>query len=384
MSKQQHILFISHDASLSGAPILLQNLLLLLQENKAARITVVIRRGGPLAAQFREHFRVMVLKPAGYRQGGAFKKLRHIMRNRWQLVRLFMVMPSVDVIFSNTIINGPLLKTLSLFKKPVVTYVHELENVIRSYPAETAATLQYSRKLAYPSLRVKEALTTVCRVPAEQLLPLSYYFPVNPAMLADAAARETFAGAFRQRFNVTDNDLLVGGMGVACNRKGTDIFVETCGLVARANPRIKFCWIGNFDSPATEAALQAQVAALGIQNQMIFCGPMPHHYYNLAAFDVFFLSSREDPYPLAVLEAGFMQVPSICFAGAGGIPEFVEADAGWIMPELSAESAAQTILTLLPNKALLQQKGAVALQKSLEWHANGARILRQFYALIST
>jgi len=382
MSKQPHILFISHDASLSGAPILLQNLMLLLQQHREARITVVIRRGGPLVAQFQQHFPVIVLKPAGYRQGSFVKKLTDILRNRWQLLRLFMVMPSCNVVFSNTIINGPLLKTISPFKKPVVTYVHELENVIRAYPAEVTQTLQYSRRLVYPSLRVKQALATVCQVPPERLLPLAYYFPVNHAMLTDAAAKQAFASQFKQRFNLADADLLVGGMGVACDRKGTDIFVAACALVAKTNPRIKFCWIGNFDSPATETALKAQVAALGIQKHIIFCGPMPHHYYNLAAFDLFFLSSREDPYPLAVLEAGFMKVPSICFSEAGGIPEFVEGDAGWIVPGLSAEAAAQTILQLEPNKTILQQKGAIALQKSLQWHADETRILAQFRALI--
>lgn len=383
MSKQKHILFISHDASLSGAPILLQNLLLLLQAANEVRITVVIRRGGPLLVGFKQHFPVIVLKPAGYRQGGVLKKLADIAHNRWQLLRLYIIMPSCHVIFSNTIINGPLLKTISIFKKPVVTYVHELENVISAYPAEVAQTLQYSCKLAYPSLRVKAALSQVCQVPAEKLLPLTYYFPVSTAILEDTAAKAAFAKSFKERFDLENSELLVGGMGLASDRKGTDIFVEVCALVAKNNPRIKFCWIGNFDSLATEKALKAKVAACGIQEQIVFCGPMPHHYYNLAACDIFFLSSREDPYPLAVLEAGLMQVPSICFATAGGIPEFVGDDAGWTVPALSAAEVANIILHMPARKALLRQKGRVAFERCLQWHVDEERLLEQFRLLVS-
>jgi len=383
MKKRGHILFIGHEASLSGAPILLLNLLLLLQEQGSVKITLVIRRGGPLLEQYRRHFPVIVLKPAGYREGGFMKKIAAILRNRWQLLRLFMIMPSCDYVFSNTIINGPLLKTIALFKKPVVTYVHELENVIKAYAAEVAQTLKYTRRFAYPSLKVKNALANSCQVPAEKLQRLSYYFPVNLPAIRDEAAKQAFTKAFRQRFRLEDSHMLIGGMGLASDRKGTDLFVEVCGKVAAMNKRIKFCWIGNFDSAATEAALKQQLADLDLGNQLVFTGPLPHNYYNLAPFDLFFLSSREDPYPLVVLEAGFMRVPALCFENSGGIPEFVGEDAGWIVPGLSTDLAAATILELYSKREQLLQKGACAQQKSLQLHANPALILEQFDQLLA-
>lgn len=383
MKKPGHILFIGHEASLSGAPILLLNLLLLLQQQRSVRITLVIRRGGPLEEQYRRHFPVIVLKPAGYRQGGPLKKIADILRNRLQLARLFMVMPSCDYVFSNTIINGPLLKTIAPFGKPVVTYVHELEHVIKAYTAEVAQTVQYTRRFGFPSLKVKEVLAGACQLPAEKLQRLSYYFPVNREEINNEAAKQAFVKGFKQRFGLEDSDMLIGGMGLASDRKGTDIFVEVCGKVAAVNKKIKFCWIGNFDSPATEAALKAQVKALNIEGQVMFTGPLEHNYYNLAPFDLFFLSSREDPYPLVVLEAGFMQVPTLCFENSGGIPEFVGEDAGWIVPGLSADKAAASILTLYSQREALHAKGARAMQKSLQLHADGTLILQQFDTLLS-
>ena len=43
---------------------------------------------------------------------------------------------------------------------------------------------------------------------------------------------------------------------------------------------------------------------------------------NYAAMDVFALTSREDPFPLVMLEAGGHGLPTVCFAGAGGAEEF--------------------------------------------------------------
>lgn len=383
MKKPGHILFIGHEATLSGAPILLLNLMLLLKQQRSVHITLVIRRGGPLEEQYRRHFPVIVLKPAGYRQGGPLKKLIDILRNRLQLLRVFVVMPSCNYVFSNTIINGPLLKTIALFRKPVVTYVHELENVIRAYTAEVARTVRYTRRFGYPSLKVKEVLANVCQVPEEGLQRLFYYFPVDLNEINNETAKQAFVQSFKQRFGLTDSDMLIGGMGLASDRKGTDIFVEVCGKVAAINKKIKFCWIGNFDSPATEAALKAQLKALNIEGQLMFTGPLEHNYYNLAPFDLFFLSSREDPYPLVVLEAGFMQVPTLCFESSGGIPEFVGEDAGWIVPGLSADKAAAAILTLYNQRNELRSKGARAMQKSLQLHADGTLILQQFDTLLS-
>jgi glycosyltransferase involved in cell wall biosynthesis len=220
-------------------------------------------------------------------------------------------------------------------------------------------------------------------LPAEKLQRLSYYFPVNLPAIQDEAAQQAFTKDFRQRFKLEDSDMLIGGMGLASDRKGTDIFVEVCGKVAAVNKRIKFCWIGNFDSPATAAALKQQVDELNIGNQLVFTGPLPHNYYNLAPFDLFFLSSREDPYPLVVLEAGFMRVPALCFDTAGGIPEFVGEDAGWIVPGFSSDLAASTILELYAKREQLLQKGASAQTKSLQLHANPTLILEQFDQLLA-
>lgn len=48
------------------------------------------------------------------------------------------------------------------------------------------------------------------------------------------------------------------------------------------------------------------------------------------AVDVFALNSREDSFPLVMLEASACCLPVFCFADSGGDPEFVTEDSGLV------------------------------------------------------
>ncbi|PUZ25722.1 hypothetical protein DCC81_15765 [Chitinophaga parva] len=380
--RKPHLLFIGHEGSFSGAPILLLNLMLLVKEE--VDITLVVRRDGPYVKEYARHFPVMVLKSAGYGKGGILKRLGDMARNRWQLARLFARMPRIDLVFNNTIVNGKLLKTLAFFKKPVATYVHELDEVIKAYlpTGDAALTFTHTRQFVYPSLKVKQVLQSIGNVPEQRLQALNYYFPVDMSLVHMPSAFNAYLGDFRLRYGLEDASMVVGGMGLVSQRKGTDIFVETCAAVVKENPDIRFCWIGSFESPEEEARYRKMLMDKGLQRHLVFTGPLPHSYYNTIPFDVFFLSSREDPYPLVVLEAAFMGVPSVCFAGGGGIPEFVGNDAGWVLPQMTAAAAARLLLGLYNDLDAREQKGKQAMRKGLALHGDPTLVVSQFRAII--
>jgi glycosyltransferase involved in cell wall biosynthesis len=71
-------------------------------------------------------------------------------------------------------------------------------------------------------------------------------------------------------------------------------------------------------------------------------------YY--AAADIFFLPSREDPFPSVVLEAMAFGLPIVCFENATGAAELTEKEAaGIVVPYLDIAAAAQAISTLLTD-----------------------------------
>ena len=127
-------------------------------------------------------------------------------------------------------------------------------------------------------------------------------------------------------------------------RKGVDLFINTCEKVVFSNPDIKFVWIGAFESDDQELNLRNLIKEKQLDTNLIFTGSLPYDVYNFSPFDIFFLPSREDTYPLVVLEAAIMKVPTICFSGSGGVVEFVGDDAGWIIDDFSPSKASDKII----------------------------------------
>ena len=383
MNTKKSIIFIGHEASISGAPILFLNLLNLLKEEGSLEITVVIKRYGSFVKEYEKFFTVMVLKGENYSdENRLLQRTGNIIGNRIKLTRLFLKAIFADVIFSNTITNGILLKTLSFFRKKIITYVHELEHVIRWYMPASRYSLQYSRRFAYPSDHVAEVLSANYKIDHARLFRLSYYFPFNETIVNDEKGINVFRQAFKAKYGIR-NEFIVGNIGVLCKRKGSDLFFEVCARVVRVNPDIKFCWIGKFEDTFIENEIKALIAEKGIANNVILTGVLPHHYFNYSSFNVFFLSSREDPYPLVVIEAGLMKIPAICFSNSGGITEFIKEDIGWVINECSIELTASKILELYANQNEIKVKGDAAYRKALEQHVDKNRIKNQFNELIT-
>ena len=82
-----------------------------------------------------------------------------------------------------------------------------------------------------------------------------------------------------------------------------------------------------------------------------------------ALFDVSVSLSREDPFPLVVLEAASMGKPTVCFDRAGGAKEFVEEDCGYVVPYLDIQAMSSKVVDLLKSVELRQRLGRNALNK---------------------
>ncbi len=83
----------------------------------------------------------------------------------------------------------------------------------------------------------------------------------------------------------------------------------------------------------------------------------------LKAGDLFILPSREDPFPLVCLEAAMCGLPVLCFRDAGGMPEFVEEDAGFVVPFEDTKKLAEKIVQLHDDPELRERLGRQAREK---------------------
>lgn len=367
MLNKKRVLVVSHEASYTGAPILLLHLLHLLKQTERYEYSVLIAKSGPLKDAFNAIGKVTVLKPADYSQRSMLGKLFPMVMSRLILIRkLFEASSSCDFIFVNSITNGFSVRCLAFSGKPMLTYVHELATVTElfSFENDIKPVLKHTHLFLYPCSAVANYLNWLN--PNYKVLPLNYYFPNNQNISS------------RIRFQQRGDKLRVVGVGTASPRKGTDLFIETAAKVFAQRTDVSFYWVGGFASPELEKCYRKQVEDLGISSVFEFSGQIPPDEARLLynKFDLLFLSSREDPYPLVVLEAAAMECPSIVFEGAGGITSFVDNSTGFIAIDFNTDQVGAIISAM--DKSILQEKGLCAKERVHALHFNPDFILRQF------
>ncbi len=382
MQHQQQIskvLFISNDASLTGAPILLLHFLQLIQENNLWKINILLHRGGPLEEKFKAVGNIIILKPAAYsKEKNIFKKTSMKAGMLFKKWKLLFFSPRYDFVFNNTIANGSLVKIFHKKQIPVISYIHELENVIAYFSKndEAQETFLYSKKFIVPSNIVRENLLQNHHIPPGKIISLKYYFPGYEQALTEADKKNK-TKEFLTAYKIPENKFLVFGMGTADLRKGFDYFVEICALVSDQESSIHFVWLGNYTDPNFENEMENVIQQKKLEKNITLTGKVPFHKLNLLPADLFLMTSREDPYPLVVLEAAFVQIPAIAFDGAGGAAEFIEDDAGWRIHDFSLTTFAEKIIYLKNNPSEIILAGRNAREKAMSWHGSKLKTLNQ-------
>ena len=174
----------------------------------------------------------------------------------------------------------------------------------------------------------------------------------------------------RQKMGLPKDAILIGSCGNAEWRKGNDIFMAVAQQVIKRHVEqpVYFVWVGmhNYNEIYQLQRLDAQ--KMGLADRIIHVESTPEVFQYLSQYDIFILPSREDPYPLVVLEAALAEKPIVCFAGAGGAPELVEEDAGFVVSYLDVQEMSDCISQLIDNESLKIEMGQIAKQKVLQRH----------------
>jgi glycosyltransferase involved in cell wall biosynthesis len=136
----------------------------------------------------------------------------------------------------------------------------------------------------------------------------------------------------RRKLGLDPHAFYVVGCGNADLRKGIDDFVHAALLAALKHPdkNIHFIWIGNIDAIDSKAWrwLNYDLDMVRKPQNMSFLGEVKRPVDVMALCDVFFLSSRDDPFPCVVQEAMAAGLPVFCYKDATGSEEIAVAGGG--------------------------------------------------------
>lgn len=367
------LLFIGHDANRAGAQYLLLHLLTYLRET-GVKTGLVLGDGGPLLPDYERvttvyrAFAPAAVPPGGLRGrirtklgvGRPVSGTRTISSKTLQRIRS----AHYEGIVANTIANGSLLRELEPLELPFVLYVHELETSIQIYsqPDELAYQLIRVSHAFCGSEAVRQNLIARHGLTADNTSVLNSLIHTQ-TLLAKLAAVDR--RAVRQRLGLPADAVVVGGCGNAEWRKGVDLFLLVARQVLRTRPDTYFVWVGVPESGEESGRLRYDLDRMAMGNRVQLLPPGGDYVDYVACFDLFTLTSREDPYPLVMLEAGLNRNPVLCFAQSGGGPDYVGTETGCLVPYSDLSAMAGVIGRLADDGTERNRLGAIFYERAM-------------------
>jgi glycosyltransferase involved in cell wall biosynthesis len=320
------LLAVAHEASQTGAPIVLAGALDWLRDRLEFDLRILLLADGPLRPRFEAIAPTTAvtdvpgLSTLGLIERGLVargdlraRRIPAAVRLRTALARL----GRFDVVYLNSLTTLDLCAHLRGTPR-VIAHVHEGPLTI----AEWARGNDPMRARHRPDRWIAvgedtaQALQQHLGVPAAAI-EVQHPF-IDVAQTRARPQRHEDLDALRRDFGIPGGAGVVVGAGSVERRKGPDLFVQLAvELRRRSGPRpVHFVWVGGDRTGQEWRLLEADLHRTGLTNVHLtghLADPRP--VFQLA--DVFALTSREDPFPLVCLEAGALGIPVVAYESSG-------------------------------------------------------------------
>ncbi|MFN8429948.1 MAG: glycosyltransferase family 4 protein [Spirosomataceae bacterium] len=360
-AKYPNILFVSHDVNRAGAQLFLLNIMKDLKSKGYGVVLLSIDVWGSLKNEFEENFPTYYLNQTTDKKKWAF--LRE--KKTTSAIELLASKYQFDLLYVNTIASAGILGILkTAFNKPIITHIHELSYSIAQFGTPDAIDnlFNFSDKIIACSQAVADNLL---KYKKNADLTVIHSFVDNKNILERVSACNN--SNIKDKYGLKEG-FLIGCCGNADWRKATDIFVLIASA-AKNHPDWKFVWIGIKKDNEYFAQLKYDSERLGIEENIIWIEPTPDAVEIINQLDVFMVPSREDPFPLVVLEAALCEKPIAGFKNTGGADEFIENDCGYRATYLNINEMVQNLESLYINTNERILLGKNAKQKVIKLYS---------------
>ena len=346
---RRRVLFVSHETTLTGAPIQLLHLIRWLHQ-KGWDLLVAAPALGPISDLLAAEGVPFLIYPELLEEPG-YGKLRELAAQS-------------EVVLANTIVSWRAVRAAHAENKPVIWYLHETlvaVRLIRQIP-EIGPALNLATLLVTPTRQTARVFESLTDTPIE-VVP--YGIPaVPPPDDNGAGADETFItlASFEPR-------------------KGQDILIEA---IRKLPPKIqgaaRFILVGrHLDSSFSDKVKMRATALKNVE----FTGERNHaqSLALLAASGFLICPSRDETMPITILEA--MSLGKVVIsADVGGIAEWLRDEMnGLLVPPENPEALAQAIELCLTDEALVARLRACAL-RTFNRHFTLERFATRFAMLL--
>jgi glycosyltransferase involved in cell wall biosynthesis len=369
VKSKPRVLFVCHSGSRNGATFLMLHLLRWLKQEGSLDFEVLINGRGDLLDDFKSVCRTTVWR--GPSVIGA------LLPSRWhsslkpkleaQSLKAILGTRQFDLVYVNTVAPWQFVPNLARRCRGLIWHIHELEYAIRLLMGDGGwqKTFPLARRFISVSESVSQTLNVTFGVPREKI-DLVNGFIENAAPLD--GSREAIRQRIRQEAGWPLDAFVVGACGTLGWRKGSDVFLQLARFMReQGDGKARFLWVGG-GSRADEIQFAYDLKSMNLQDSCRWIPETPRVAEYYAAMDVFALTSREDPFPLVMLEAGRAGVPLVCFEGSGGGPEFAGKGAGLAASYMDLAGFGRHVTALQADASLRKRLGEEAARQVQSGH----------------
>lgn len=361
-TSKKTILIFTHEASRTGAPIVALNIAKHL--SKSYNVIVWSGKDGPLDEAFKQY---TIKYLTGWSSELSFNQKLDVLVEKHK----------VGSVIINSIVCHPIIQRIAVNSLPILSLFHEFAFYV--FPQGTSAkSTILSDHTILPANIVANSYIAELEDFHKVQCDTRNMLTVRPQGLnkTSLAKSELAEDDFIRKFKVNSKKVkIVLGAGQLGKRKGQDLFVQTAKHVIEQDSEFdwRFIWVGgNFDIKTdleNSLYLDYFIKQNNLQNNIFF---VPHQnsleiFYRFA--DIFFLSSRLDPYPNVVLDSIGANIPTIVFKGATGYEKLI-AKYPKIIRDVDygdSHQAAQEIINISRRKVRFTAKIKASLEQDLSF-----------------
>jgi glycosyltransferase involved in cell wall biosynthesis len=332
----KRIIVVSHNAYKEGAPILALHLIKHLRNFFDYEVVTLLAAGGDIASEFEAYSRVYRYDLLTGNERTNLCELLHEQGYNFALC--------------NTSAVGYVVEDLTLAGIECTSLIHELPYVINIANLKTSLEkiFEHSKNFIFPAEYVKSRLEESFKIDhIKSHIRNQGRFMRNPYLRRSAFAREQL----RLRLQCSTNTRIILGVGSGEYRKGIDLFVDAGINVLSRQDNILFVWVGNVKDDESESA-KKKILLSNTVNYFRFLEFEKDIGLFYSGSDLFFLASREDPFPSVYIDALTAGIPVIAFNNAGGFVDTHSSIGGTLVDNFNTVEAADSIVKILNDDRL--------------------------------
>ncbi len=340
------IVFINHEESLTGAPKVLFKIAKFISER--FDIAVISNKEGSMSREFLKEFGYKVIHPNQI----------YFNASKDNIARDVLLNLDPKIVYLNTIVNLEYAREAKKLNIPVILHVHELKEVFSIYlnKKEIEEVKNLGDIFIVPSLAVRDYLISIGCL-AEKIVVLNEIIDIDEIIEKKTENINEVVSEIGKK----DGQILVSASGTLTKRKGPDLFFEAYMILKKKYPgRFRFFWLGNAPGNPELFFKDKQ------EEDFLFLGEKKNPYPFINESDIFVLPSREDPFPLVVLEAIAMGKPVVVFKESGGAKDAIK-NCGVLAEKIDAVALAEKIEYLSNSPDLRQKMSKIAEKEALKY-----------------